>query len=61
MSAAVDRLRSDGFRSATLWVLRDNERARRFYERAEWSVDGVQKGDVVAGVPVTEVRYRRHL
>jgi RimJ/RimL family protein N-acetyltransferase len=45
----------------TLWVLRDNERARRFYERAGWSFDGTEKEDVVAGATVTEVRYRRDL
>ena len=61
MAAAVDRMRSDGFRAATLWVLRDNERARRFYERAGWSVDGTEKDDVAAGRTVTEVRYRRSL
>jgi RimJ/RimL family protein N-acetyltransferase len=58
MAVAVDRLREAGFRSATLWVLRDNERARRFYERAGWSPDGAEKDDVVAGATVTEVRYR---
>jgi GNAT superfamily N-acetyltransferase len=61
MTAAVDRLRAAGFRSATLWVLRDNERTRRFYERAGWSPDGAEKDDVVAGATVTEVRYRRDL
>jgi len=61
MAAAVDSLRSEGFRAVTLWVLRDNERARRFYERAGWTLDGARKDDVVAGVPVTEVRYRRDL
>jgi GNAT superfamily N-acetyltransferase len=61
MAAAVDSSRSEGFRAATLWVLRGNERARRFYERAGWSVDGTEKDDVVAGVTVTEVRYRRDL
>jgi ribosomal protein S18 acetylase RimI-like enzyme len=58
MAAAVDSMRSEGFRSATLWVLRDNERARRVYERAGWSLDGVENDDVVAAVTVTEVRYR---
>jgi GNAT superfamily N-acetyltransferase len=58
MAAAVDSLRSEGFRAATLWVLRDNERARRVYERAGWSLDGVENDDVVAAVTVTEVRYR---
>ena len=61
MAAAVESLRSEGFRAVTLWVLRDNERARRFYERAGWSLDSAAKDDVVAGAPVTEVRYRREL
>ena len=59
MAAVVDRLRSAGFAATTLWVLRDNARARRFYERAGWSPDGSEKDGVVAGVTVTEVRYRR--
>ena len=57
----VGTWQGEGFRAATLWVLRGNERARRFYERAGWTVDGARKDDVVAGVPVTEVRYRRDL
>jgi len=61
MAAAVDSSRSEGFRAATLGVLRGNERARRFYERAGWSVDGTEKDDVVAGVTVIELRYRRDL
>jgi GNAT superfamily N-acetyltransferase len=61
IAAAVDCLREHGFRSVTLWVLRDNERARLFYERAGWSPDGASKDDVVAGATVTEVRYRRDL
>jgi GNAT superfamily N-acetyltransferase len=61
LAAAVDNLRAAGFRNATLWLLRDNERARRFYERAGWSPDGAEKDDVVAGATVTEVRYRRSL
>ena len=61
MAAAVDSLRSEGFRAATLWVLRDNERTRRFYERAGWVPDGDEKDDFVAGATVSEVRYRRGL
>ena len=61
MAAAVDWLRSAGYRTATLWVLDSNARARRFYELAGWSPDGTTKDDVVAGVSVTEVRYRRAL
>ena len=38
-----------------LWVLRDNARARRFYEGHGWRADGTER---VAG-GVVEVRYRR--
>jgi len=46
---------------ATLWVLEDNPRARRFYERAGWAPDGARKEDVWFDVTATEVRYRRRL
>jgi RimJ/RimL family protein N-acetyltransferase len=43
-----------------LWVLRDNTRARRFYERAGFAPDGATDVlDRLGGV--TEVRYRRAL
>ena len=61
MAAAVAGLRAAGFRSATLWVLGSNDRARRFYAAAGWSPDGVTKDDVLRGVHVHEVRYHRTL
>jgi ribosomal protein S18 acetylase RimI-like enzyme len=49
-----------GYRSITLWVLRDNQRARRFYERAGFAPDGAT--NVLTGLgSVIEVRYRRVL
>jgi ribosomal protein S18 acetylase RimI-like enzyme len=45
------------FPAAILWVLEDNPRARRFYEREGWTADA-HRIDVVAGVEVPEVRYR---
>ena len=56
MRAALDRL-AERFASAILWVLEDNPRARRFYEREGWVLDG-ERIDVVRGVEVAEVRYR---
>ncbi|HXT91170.1 MAG TPA: GNAT family N-acetyltransferase [Trebonia sp.] len=47
-----------GFHTLHLWVLRDNARARRFYERAGYAPDGDTKEDDFAGAPVAEVRYR---
>jgi GNAT superfamily N-acetyltransferase len=61
LTAAETALRDGGCQAATLWVLRDNDRARRFYDRASWAPDGTEKTDEVAGVPVVEVRYRRAL
>lgn len=37
---AVERLCDLGCRSARLWVLERNDRARRFYERRGWRADG---------------------
>jgi hypothetical protein len=40
MSRCEEFLRDEGFASATLWVLRDNPRARAFYEKAGWQATG---------------------
>jgi ribosomal protein S18 acetylase RimI-like enzyme len=57
MRAAVDSVRAEGFPTATLWVLDDNPRARRFYEREGWVADGRREG-VHLGVGTVEIRYR---
>jgi ribosomal protein S18 acetylase RimI-like enzyme len=46
---------------AVLWVVPANARARRFYEREGWLVDGAERTAEVLGVTVPEVRYRKHL
>jgi len=61
MAAACGRLVRSGFRRATLWVLADNARARRFYGAAGWQFDGTVKHDDSRGFPVVEVRYSRPL
>ena len=61
MRSAVAQLRDDGCAEAFLWVLEDNPRARRFYEREGWEVDGGRKEDDFLGVRVAEVRYRVRL
>ena len=58
LEAGVEALRGGGYREAILWVLDDNPRARRFYEREGWTPDGGTKTDAFFGVRVTEVRYR---
>ncbi len=46
---AEEQLRPD-YDEATLWVLEDNPRARRFYEAAGWAPDGAQKTEDRLGV-----------
>ena len=57
MREALAALR-ERYRTAILWVLEDNPRARRFYEREGWTLDGGRKEDEFLGLPVAEVRYR---
>jgi GNAT superfamily N-acetyltransferase len=58
---AVDDLRADGYRAATLWVLDSNERTRRFYEAAGWLPDGESKVEPWGEFELSEVRYRTDL
>jgi ribosomal protein S18 acetylase RimI-like enzyme len=60
MDRVLARTSEAGYRSVTLWVLRDNQRARRFYQRAGFAPDGA--ANVLEGLGgVTELRYRRPL
>ncbi|HVS86328.1 MAG TPA: GNAT family N-acetyltransferase [Gaiellaceae bacterium] len=61
MAAALDALREAGFAEAILWVLSDNPRARRFYEREGWTADGAEREDELLGIAVAETRYRIEL
>ena len=47
------------YAEAALWVLTANERARRFYERAGWQLDGAVKIQDRWGVGAEESRYRK--
>jgi GNAT superfamily N-acetyltransferase len=58
MRAALESLREEGFRTAILWVLEDNPRARRFYEREGWTPDDERREHELLSVSVVEVRYR---
>ena len=58
LHASTVGLANAGFDAATLWVLAPNDRARRFYERFGWQLDGAEKP---ADAEVIEVRYRKGL
>ena len=58
MDAGIGWLK-ERWSEAILWVAEENPRARRFYERYGWELDGGRKVDEVApGAVVAEVRYR---
>lgn len=61
LNAATDRLRELGYVKAVLWVVPDNQRARRLYESEGWSDDDLRRDDEVFGVVVSQMRYRRLL
>jgi GNAT superfamily N-acetyltransferase len=61
LAAANDEMRRAGYVEAVLWVVAENRRARRFYEREGWKPDGTEITDDARGFPVTELRYRRAL
>jgi ribosomal protein S18 acetylase RimI-like enzyme len=44
-----------------LWVLEDNSRARRFYERGGWRPDGTTRVEKLSGEPVPQLRYAKTL
>lgn len=56
-------LQTQGYRLVTLWVLATNNRARGFYERMGWHVEGRTKTETIGntGVTLDEIRYRRVL
>jgi GNAT superfamily N-acetyltransferase len=58
---AIEHLRDWGYPEAMLWVVAENGRARRFYEREGWRPDGGTLVDHSRGFAVSEVRYRLRL
>jgi GNAT superfamily N-acetyltransferase len=60
MGSVLTALAKGGYPQVVLWVLADNARARRFYERAGFAPDGVT--NIIAGLGgVLELRYARDL
>ncbi|MGC2476093.1 MAG: GNAT family N-acetyltransferase [Candidatus Sulfotelmatobacter sp.] len=59
LAHATRRLSALGYANAILWVLESNIRARAFYERAGWTLDGGTKIEMLPDhVELREVRYR---
>lgn len=58
MEAAVGWLEAADFVSATLWTERRNHRARAFYERSGWFLDGTVCERQLRGTDLIEDRFR---
>jgi GNAT superfamily N-acetyltransferase len=58
VEAAAAWLWERGFDAAVLWVVRENERARRLYEAHGWHPDGADTTITIGEADVVEVRYR---
>ena len=57
-TGAAKELLRESYADATLYVIEDNPRARRFYEREGWAADGTTKTGEFLGLTVAEIRYR---
>lgn len=56
--AAADKLKGQGWPGLYLWVLRDNARARLFYEHMGMTITGEDREIEVAGAWLPEVKYQ---
>jgi RimJ/RimL family protein N-acetyltransferase len=62
MRAALSRLAEPGYDICKLWVLEQNDRARRFYSALGFSPDGATRVEAVGtAYPLSEVRYSRSI
>lgn len=60
LQSALCKLHKRGFDNVCLWVLKDNARARRFYEKHGFALSGKAQQIEIAGCSVYEVEYIYH-
>lgn len=59
---ALEVMKNEGYKSVFLWVVRENQRAIKLYERLGFRNSEIEKLDSShSGKPITEVRYDTHL
>ena len=54
---AVGELKKLGFKKILLWVLEENHRARKFYEKCGFVQTGESRNDNIGGKDLKEVMY----
>ena len=57
LCCAVNALVKEGFADIYLWVLEENARARRFYEKHGFAHNGDAASITISGKELTELRY----
>ena len=57
LDKCIEELKKCGFSKVLLWVLEDNHRARKFYEKNRFIYSGVFLDDNIGGKNVREVLY----
>ena len=60
LSTAIGELRKS-YNDIFLWVLDDNKRAKKFYEKNSWICSGIYLEDNIGGKDLREVQYRYHI
>ena len=60
MNFATDKLKHMGYDEIILWVLEDNNSARRFYEKCGFIFDGTRK-EIIIGKSLIEIRYKKDI
>lgn len=56
MDYAISALKRRGYQEIIVWVLEENHRARRFYEKCGFLFDGTKK-EIEIDKPLVEIRY----
>lgn len=57
MESFLQKLKDEGYKKATLWVLDTNKKTRKWYESKGWKVEGKTKTEPREGFELHEVRY----
>ena len=60
MDYAIDKLKCMGYNEIILWVLEENDRARRFYEKCNFVFDGTKR-EIEIGKVLIKIRYVLYL
>lgn len=57
IQAALSKLKQKGFQNICLWVLKDNIRARKFYEKNGFKISGNEREIKIAECIISEIEY----